>query len=432
ERLYKFLKQPYCQRWIWCEFLESFIDKAILNSSYSSINYKQTRFAQLETAQLPRRCWQLIRRINGKPRRFGPAFLAAEKAELERFRTAVRLLQQFKLVVTQNVQSLPKNIPMPLPVDAKVISLLSRPLLMLCKGRIVGYDPKECSYMVKFDMAGKHVVLSMADYYLHALQEPKSVPISDIVKETSIDVQRVGVLDTSSDKKRCKPLLAALLQLQRQLALKRKTVNDIAAINEELEAAGLPVATTRREIKLTPQREKLQHRYAANMITLHRVNADILENLRVAHELLVVYEKEYMQNNDAPCNKILEKCRFLAERDLKAQANQMKLKRQATRELILKLQTLLYLCAELGHGNDVEVSAVLDDFVKKILAESSPQHLGDFQHVVEIVQGLRVQIGVMWKMESERRQQQQQLLQVQQSENTTTSLVTTEESDIDM
>ncbi|KAH8261619.1 hypothetical protein KR044_012345, partial [Drosophila immigrans] len=430
ERLHKFLKQPFCQRWIWCEFIESFIDKAILTSGYSPIHCKQTRFGQLETDQLPRRCWQFMRRINGKPRRFGPAFIACEKAELERYRSVIRHLQQFRMDATQSVLSLPKQIPIPLPVDAKVISLLSTPQVVLCKGRVVGHEPKNCSYLIKFDIAGKHIVLSMGDCYLHALHGSKSLSVADILNETSMAENQLLAVssDTLMDHKRCKPLLTPLLQLQKQLALKSKTVNDIAAIIEELEAGGVQVATTPREVKLTPQREKLQYRYAANMITLHRVNVDILENLRVAHQNLVEYEKDYMQNNEAPYNKILEKCRFLAERDLKAASNQMFLKRHATRELILKLQTLLYLCTELGHGNDIEVNAVLDVYVGEILQESSPQLFADFQQIVSIVQRLRDQIGAMWKIESERRQQQ--LLQVQQSDNA--NLMVAEEFDIDL
>ncbi|XP_062130906.1 protein lin-9 [Drosophila sulfurigaster albostrigata] len=428
ERLYKFLKQPACQRWIWCEFLESFIDKTILASAYSPINYKQTRFAQLETDELPKRCWQFIRRLNGKPRRFSPAFIASEKAELERYRGVIRQLQQFRLDATQSVESLPKQIPMPLPMDAKVVSLLSKPLPMLRKGRVIGYDPKDCSYLVKFDMGGKHTVLSRADCYLYTLHECKSKSLADIINETPADNELDAVAEDTTGQKRCHPLFAALLQLQKQLTLKRKIISDITAINEEFVGGGVPVAATRRDIKLTPQLEKLQHRYASNIITLHRVNAEILDNLRVAHEQMVVYEKDYLQNNDIPCNKILEKCRFLAERDLKASSNQMYLKGQATRELILQLQTLLYLCTELGQGNDIEVNAVLDDYINKLVTESTPEHLADFQHVIGILHKLRDQITTMWNLESERRQQQ--LLQVQQSD--IASFVITEEGDIDM
>lgn len=407
QRLCRYLKQPNCQRWVWCEFIESFLDQSILASAYDMDSYLHSCFPALQSRQLPRRCWQIIRRNMGKARRFSTAFIAGERVELERCRRIVRMLQCGKVDMEQNGQSLelmPKLIPLPLPVDAKVISLLSTPQLSLYKGRVVGYEPKDSSYLVKFDVAGKTKVLNMPDCMLHVLQECKSQTLASIVQEAE------EKSDNGAEDQGPKALLDALLQLQKFLALKRQTVQDMAVMNEELEASGVP-APVRREVKLTPQREKLQRRYAANMIMLHRVNADILEPLRIAHNHLHEYEQDAMQRKSMPGNKLYEKCRVLAEMDMKAASAQTNLHLEATRELILRLQTFLYLCGELGHGNDVEVDAVMEDFVNNMLVELPPQLSAEFSKVVALMQPLREHILGMCKLESEKCQEMYQMQQ---------------------
>ncbi|XP_023160969.2 protein lin-9 homolog isoform X2 [Drosophila hydei] len=430
QKLYKYLKQPNCQRWIWCEFIESFIDKAILGSAYDMNSYVQSFFPQLETRQMPRRSWQMIRRNMGKARRFSTAFIAGERIELERCRNIVRQLQQRKFDLEHDRQSLelmPKLIPMPLPVDCKVISLLSEPTLVLCKGRVVGFEPKDSSYLVKFNIAGKNTVISMQDCHLHVLQECKTVPLSSIVQGS--EDKQLTASELSVDGDEVKVLFDSLLQLQKLVALKRKTVQDMASMNEEVEASGLP-APARRETKQTPLREKLQRRYAANMITLHRVNADILEPLRVAHQHLTEYEKEALLSKCVPRNKLYEKCRTLAEMDLKAAPCQSNVQLEPTRELILRLQTLLYLCGELGHGNNVEVDAVMDDFVSNMLVGLPPQLTTEFRQVVDMLQPLREHILTVTKAESEHNQQLYQMQQ--QNPDAASSLLPNDESDIEM
>ncbi|XP_034480661.1 protein lin-9 homolog [Drosophila innubila] len=431
DRLYKFLKQPNSHRWIWCEFVDSFIDQATQDSGFDVKWYLRSVYPRLEDNQLlPLRCWQLLRRDMGKARRFSPAFIESEKRELNRSRNMVRMLQQRKVDIEQfgmPLDVMPKIIPLPLAVDTKVISLLRAPLELLYKGRVVGYEPKDCSYLIKFDIAGKHIVLSMADSLLHVVHECKTISLASIIQEANeTPVSSAADTDTTDTDKESKPLLDAVLQLQKLLVLKRKTVQDMAVMNEELEASG-PQASNRREIKLTPQREKLQRRYAANMITLHRVNADILESLRVAHNHLSECEKDAQQCQSTPRKKIYEKCRLLAELDLKASPGLPNLKLQATRDLILRLQTLLYVCAEMRHGKDQDLDEVLEDYVANMMSNLPTQLHDDFQSVVAMLQPLREQIVVMHKIETDRCQQ---LLQIQQSE--TTTLVVTEEAEVDM
>lgn len=428
ERLYKYLKQPNCQRWIWCEFIESFIDKAILGSAYDMNSYVQSFFPQLETRFLPRRSWQMIRRNMGKARRFSTAFIAGERIELERCRNIVRQLQQRKFDVKQDGQSLelmPKLIPLPLSVDCKVVSLLNMPTLVLCKGRVISFEPKDSSYQVKFNVAGKHTVIKMPDCQLHVLQECKTVSLESIVQ--GVDMKQE--LPSQDDGEEVNALFDSLLQLQKLVALKRKTVQDMASMNEEVEASGIP-APARRETKQTPLREKLQRRYAANMITLHRINADILEPLRVAHQHLSEYEKEAMQSKCVPRNKLYEKCRTLAEMDLKAAPFQSKVQVEATRELIVSLQTLLYLCGELGNGNNVEVDAVIDDFVSNMLTNLPPQLITEFRQVIDMLQPLREHIQTVTKAESEINQEMYQMHQ--QTPDIASNLLPNDESDIEM
>ncbi|XP_032587595.1 protein lin-9 homolog isoform X1 [Drosophila mojavensis] len=430
QRLYKYLKQPNCQRWIWCEFIESFIDKAILSSSYDMNSYVQSFFPQVETRHLPRRAWQMIRRNMGKARRFSTAFIARERIEMERCRNVVRQLQQRKFNAEQDAQSLelmPKFIPMPLSVDCKVVSLLNIPTQVLCKGRVVSFEPEDSSYQVKFNVAGKHTVMKVPDCQLHVLQDCKTLSLDSIMQ--GVDEKQEVPSQLSDDGEELKALFDSLLQLQKLVALKRKTVQDMASMNEEVEASGMP-APARRETKQTPLREKLQRRYAANMITLHRVNADILEPLRVAHHHLSEYEKEAMQSKCVPRNKLYEKCRTLAEMDMKAAPCQSNVQVEATRELILGLQTLLYLCGELGHGNNVEVDAVIDDCVNQMLMGLPSQLTTEFRQVIDMLQPLREHIQAVTKAESEHNQQMYQMHQ--QTPDIASNLLPNDESDIEM
>ncbi|ALC45047.1 aly, partial [Drosophila busckii] len=401
QRVYKYLKQPYCQRWIWCEFMESFVDKALLACAYDIHSYMHACFPQLQTRQLPRRAWQLIRRSMGKARRFSPAFIDAERIELERLRCLLRQLQQRSFNLEQDGELLalmPKFVPQALAVDTKVISLLHLPLLSLYKGCIVDFDPKDSSYLVKFDYNGQQMLLRLPDCLLCTLHEGKTLPLASIMqKSDDSDPAQLSSFESSIGSS--EQLLDALLKLQKLLQVKRKTVDDMASMNEELEASGMQLPA-RRETRLTPQREKLQRRYATNMIMLHRVNVDILEPLHVVHTHLSEHESNAQHRKHVSRNELYENCRTLAELDLKAAS--LKPESEATRELVLRLQTLLYLCSELGNGNNVELDAIMDDFLSNLL-DSYPSQLRDaIGGIIGLLQPLREHIVTLSRKEAER------------------------------
>ncbi|XP_043071227.1 protein lin-9 homolog [Drosophila grimshawi] len=399
QMLYKFVKQSKCQCWIWYEFNESTIDKAILASTFDWNDYLVNYLQELETRQMSRHCWQVIRRSLGKARRFSPAFIELERNMLEENRYIVRQLQQRRLDVLQDKQLLlellPKQIPLPLAVDTKVISLLSVPRSRLCKGRIVSYDPRQSRYLVKFNIGSKHKLLSIPDCLLHALQECNSVPSSTIVQEFK-EKQLLAEAVSPEDQARAQ-LITTVLQLQKLIDLKRKTVQDVTSMNEELLLGGVP-PIARRESKQSTNREKLQLRHASNIMALHRVNAEILKPLRLAQNYLNEYETSVLHNKCLPRNKLYEKCRTLAEMDMKAVQNKGQVEDGGTRLLILRLQTLLHVCGELGNGNNIEVDAVMEDVVTNMLVGLPTELSEEFDQVVGLLKPLSEQIRALTKV----------------------------------
>ena len=61
-----------------------------------------------------------VRRLMGKPRRCSEAFFSEERAELDRKRKKMRLLQQRKMGDSSSYRDLPEDIPMQLTIGSKV------------------------------------------------------------------------------------------------------------------------------------------------------------------------------------------------------------------------------------------------------------------------------------------------------------------------
>ncbi|EDW73575.1 uncharacterized protein Dwil_GK16577 [Drosophila willistoni] len=422
-RLYKFLQYLTAHRWLWCEFFESLVDKPILADAYDVNRFMCDFYPQIVTRQLPRHVWQLLRRIMGKARRFSSAFVDQERLELERGRRTIRELQLGtfnKHIDYDYLDQIPRRIPLPLSMGCKVTSLLNKKIppgqrqivtsrYGLRDGVLVEHRPHENSYLVEFCFEGKSKVHNIPDYAICPILEPKSLDLSTIIME--IDTEQNRIVTDQPFKNYCqnfqnspysKSLLESILQIKSILKMKKKTVQDIANINEEFELSILGNSTRslstfgssyRRDTKSTGQRDEIQRRYATHMTALHRINAEILEPLQIVKSFLYCYNKSLQVQylHCLPQSQLYQQARTFAELDMKMaeQNSAVPLGIQGTRELLLNLQTIFYLCGQLGnYYNQVNIEAVLNDVVTYVLSTLPTVLSVPFKKVINSVESL--------------------------------------------
>ncbi|EDV50359.1 protein lin-9 [Drosophila erecta] len=404
KRLYHFLKYLSSHRWIWCEFVDSFLDKPTLGMGYDMKRFIAEYCPLLECRFLPRRGWQLVRRSMGKSRRFSPAFIELERKELECQRRLVRQLQQHRFNSKENMaymDQIPKRIPLPLAADAKVSGFLhGHSLKGIINGIVMGYDPQDYTYLVRFARNGNAVVLSLPDSRLYSDQETATVPLSIIMrgnKSTSI-ISESAKSEKFGNKRYNKELLESVLKVSKLQGVKQKIVMDLAQMNEDFEACKEAGPTSsRRDAKVTPQRENLQRRYAASMITLHRLNTDILESLRVLHEYLAEYQKqeeEQEAKQGRPASEVYQKCRMQAEQDLKTAGDEkfLKIESDRTREFVRNLHTILYLNGKLGRENTADMETIIADLIAHMVDNIQPSLGRQFKEALDALVPLRQQV----------------------------------------
>ncbi|XP_017057744.1 protein lin-9 homolog [Drosophila ficusphila] len=416
QRLYNFLTALSSHRWIWCEFVESFVDKPILAGAYTMADYMADCCSRLGTRHMPRRGWQLLRRHTGKARRFSPAFIELELQDLYRSRRIVRELQQYRYNDERDgpfMDQMPKRIPLPLAADAKVTGLLQEhaghSLRGIVEGSVMDYDPQNSSYLVRFVKSGRSAVLSLPDSQLRPEQDTTALPLSLMMHGAQADTKEVkveaagkpdgGRREKFGNQRYDKELLESVLQVRRLLATKQKAVLEIAGMNEDFEGGR---DCGRREAKQSPQREQLQRRYAASMIALHRVNTELLEPVHTLHEHLAEYlrqEAEQEARGGRPASEVFQKCRLQAELDLKTACGERSLhiESDCTRELICNLHTILYLNGRLGRENSCDMEAVLADLVAHMLDHMPPTLGANFKEALDSLDPLRQRVVEMFK-----------------------------------
>ena len=114
------LKLPKAYKWVCFEFFYSNIDKVLFLGENDFSVYLRESFPQLKTRRLARVEWSKVKRLMGKPRRCSEAFFSEERAELDRKRKKMRLLQQRKMGDSSSYRDLPEDIPMQLTIGSKV------------------------------------------------------------------------------------------------------------------------------------------------------------------------------------------------------------------------------------------------------------------------------------------------------------------------
>lgn len=385
-------------RWIWHEFGDSFVDSAILRCAYDMGSFMTEYCPKLKTRLLPRRAWQLLRRCLGKARRFSPAFIEVELQELERSRRCVRQLQQSQVVKREDrpyLEQIYKRVPKPLAAGARVSCYLQgRAHMGIIDGMVLSFEPEDSTYLVRFVLNGKASVFCLPDFRIKSEEPFVGLPLFNIMK--AIDSNREIFRNESIVKgDYSAKLLESIVQVRKLLAIKKKAVQEISEQNEEFEPGKDSSASSshRRDSKTSSQRDKVQRCLASNMITLHRVNADVVAPMTVLHEHLAQYRKE-IEAKEARISTALEsygKCCRQAEVDLQfAEKNKnLKLKTSSTRDLVQALQTILYVTGELGRPNSADMLLILDNLISHMSKNLPPALGAHFQRTMAEVKPLR-------------------------------------------
>ncbi|BFF97675.1 uncharacterized protein DMAD_06044 [Drosophila madeirensis] len=389
------------QRWMWAEFALSFIDEPIVASSWYDLSrFMKDVCCRITARSMPRRYWQVMRQAVGKPRRFSQSFIDDEMADWQIGREQVRQLQQGSFKQRKDTkQPLPSRIPMPLPMDAKVTAFLPKGF---GHGVVVKHEPKDNTYLVKLSIGGgEKTWLHLPDTQLQGELCCESLPLSIMMavsdkpkpqevvvkpeREREREKEQAQAQATFSSAGYSQTLLESVVTVMNLLSIKEKTVRDFTALNKDFELLTTAQASGRRDPKAMPEREAMQRRVAAHMITLHRVNDDLLEPLRVLHQFL--HEHKDVEDQKAKtlsASECFQQCRLQADLDLKAAETQLGLvvKSDATRDLIRTLHTLLYLFGALSGENSADIRTIIDDILASTMENLPPVLAAQFQQMI--------------------------------------------------
>ncbi|XP_022208312.2 uncharacterized protein LOC111064824 [Drosophila obscura] len=389
QRFTHFMNGLRAQRWMWSEFALSFIDEPIA----ASVCYDLDRFMKdlgcmITTRTMPRRCWQMVRNPIGKPRRFSRAFIASDGGDWQKVRDLVRQMQQGTFDIKQhetNLPLLPSRIPMPLPMDARVTAFLPNGF---GHGVVVSHEPKDNTYLVRLNIGAEKSWLHLIDTQLQGEMGCESLPLSIMMAVTDEPEPEEVVYKpeekaaTFSSAGYSQTLLESVVTVKNLLSIKDKTVRDFTALNKDFESLSTQ-SSSRRDPKA--EREQQQRRFAAHMITLHRVNDDMLEPLRVLHQYLDEYKDvEDQKAKTLSARERFQQCRLQADLDLKAVETQLGLvvKADATRDLIRTLHTILYLCGALSGENSSDIRTIINDIVASTMENLPPVLCAQFKQMI--------------------------------------------------
>lgn len=153
-RLRNLLKLPKAHKWVSYEWFYSYIDRPLFEGDNDFQICLRESFPQLKTRKLTRCEWSKIRGLMGKPRRCSAAFFSEERAELERKRQKVRLIQNRKHADASFAKDMPKEIPLALPVGTKVTARLRFPQDGIYTGSVEVVDSLTSTYRIAFDRPG--------------------------------------------------------------------------------------------------------------------------------------------------------------------------------------------------------------------------------------------------------------------------------------
>jgi len=312
------LKLPKAHKWVCFEFFYSNIDKVLFQGENDFVVCLKESFPQLKTRRLTRVEWAKVRRLMGKPRRCSEAFFAEERAELERKRQKIRLLQQRKIGDLNSFKDLPEEIPMQLTIGAKVTARLREPLDGLFCGMVDAVDTSNSTYRVTFSRQGLGTH-SVPDTEVLSNESPDLLPLTSFLSTARVRplpglAQYLSPPHNShgqdqpfSPKLTGDPLLSGcppsastlrldgqlggypvrflyhVVRLNTSLTSKREAIHSLRSLNtqaENMKSYGEFIT------------EEFQRKYAGTVLEVYKVNEELKKQLKEVSEFSTQFGRE--------------------------------------------------------------------------------------------------------------------------------------------
>lgn len=412
------LKLPKAHKWVCFEFFYSNIDKVLFQGENDFLVCLRESFPQLKTRRLTRVEWAKVRRLMGKPRRCSEAFFAEERAELERKRQKIRLLQQRKIGDLNSFKDLPDEIPMQLTIGARVTARLRAPLDGLFCGQVDAVDTSDSSYRVTFSRQGLGTH-SVPDTELLSTEAPDLLPLSSF-----LSVGRARPLlhhylspphssreghdqQLASPKLTGDPLLSGIppsasnlrmdgqlggypvrflyhvVRLNSCLGSKREAIHSLRTLNtqaENMKSYGEFIT------------EEFQRKYASTVLEVYKVNEDLKKQLKEVSEFSTQFGRE-----PGPCLSLPEQIKENCQEESYDMVNrynsgsagaggeQVSVSSPKLLQLITSLSSLMLQVKRVADGerNAAELQA-LKESVDDIKGSLSGNSVKVFQDCVEV------------------------------------------------
>ncbi|KAH8391487.1 hypothetical protein KR200_009610 [Drosophila serrata] len=188
-------------------------------------------------------------------------------------------------------------------------------------------------------------------------------------------------------------LLESIVSVKKLLALKKKTLLEIALKNEEIAAI-----EDSRTWSTSYQRDT-KAMFQRCLSTLYRVNEDIVAPMTVLHEHLLQCRNQDMEKETSvpTAIEIYIKCFNKAELDLQV-ALRNKSVTSFDRDLVHALQTILYVTGELGGPNSAELLGILDKLFSDLLESLPPDLCAQLKQTMEVLEPCRKRINEFFKI----------------------------------
>lgn len=403
-RLRNLLKLPKAHKWVSYEWFYSYIDKPLFDGDNDFQVCLKESFPQLITRQLTRVEWTKIRKLMGKPRRCSQAFFTEERAELERRRNKIRMLQSRMCADAAYVKDLPSEIPLPLSVGTKVTARLRHPQDGIYTGSIAVVDTLSSSYRITFDRQGLgthtvpdfevlanefHETVSVVSLTMD-LRPKATQPMPGIRRGALLSTNRndplLGseIFNNSKLKSIIYPketiggfqlkLLELVIRTKKTLTVKKMKLQRLNKMNGEAEVSksfneSLP--------------EDYQRRYASIVIGMEKLNQDMQAYLNQIQNYTRDLTKEPIVAAMLAPSYLREKCKELAVETV--QKNNQAIKDNSMLGLINDLATILWVASNMSSDEqNAYVMQVLEVCLEESKNRLDPENVESFQKNVHV------------------------------------------------
>jgi len=366
-------------------------------------------FPQLKTRRLARVEWSKVRRLMGKPRRCSEAFFSEERAELDRKRKKMRLLQQRKMGDSSSYRDLPEDIPMQLTIGSKVTARLRIPQDGLFTGVVAAVDISNSTYRITFDRQGLGTH-SIPDFEVLSTDPPDLMPLSSFLSKSrhrplqnitsylspppygsAFSPQLTGdpLLSGSTPKGKSLRLdgtlggypvkfLYHIVRLNKSLLSKKEKVNNLRDLNSEAE-----------KMKSFGEfiTEDFQRKYASKVLEVYKVNEELNKQLKDMSLYTAQFGTEAGPSLSLP-EQIKENCQedsYDMVNKYNTQDNAACVQSPKLLSLITSLSALMLQVKRVADGErDAAELQALKESVADIQATLSGDNVKVFQDCVEV------------------------------------------------